>query len=761
MPNYDFKSLSNYDFECLSRDLLQRELKITLESFKTGRDQGIDFRYSTNPSSKVIVQAKHFLGSSYATLFNHLKNSELQKVKNLSPSRYILTTCKGLTPLNKDTIKTLFEPYCVATADIYGQDDLNNLLGKFPDIEKSNFKLWLTSSAVLDKILHSGIYNQTEIGVEGIKKKLKYYVPNESFEEAQKILSELHYCIIAGMPGIGKTTLAEALLIFYLDQDYQIIKVSNDITEAVEVFESCKKQVFYYDDFLGQNNLKEKLNKNEDERLLQFIRTIKQSKNSKFIFTTREYILNQAKESYEKLAHSDFDLRKCVIDLSKYRKFQRAKILFNHIFFSNLPQEYKEALLADKNYLKIINHRNYNPRIIEGMCDWSKCQSIEIKDYYLEFYKNLNNPVRIWDHAFNKQIAGASRFLLIALYTLPEEVLLTDLEAAFTNFYNAQARKYRFSRTPGDFKMALKELDGNFVVLDKIHESLVVKFHNPSIRDFLENYLLETPILIEEVFESVIYFEQLQFLLGDPPTPFESILKTQINRDQNEIRTILDRIFYSKSPKLYTIQRGKITSRENIGFSIELRLLHVLKIVERISIQSLEEMINKIVGVLTVNVNEGNINKWALLELLKHLKGHRFNFAELLQASRIYFRKSTLQIEDYEYLLDLSEMFAGLYADTEIQEIRLEFEEFYISDIDSVCSEYDADQISQYSNDLEKIAMYLDIDVDKEIKILKKRYESILSDYPEDDGGDYERSIGSDDDSDEHIQELFEALRIE
>jgi len=43
---YDFKLLSAYDFEILVRDLLQKHLGIFLQSFKSGRDQGIDLRYA-------------------------------------------------------------------------------------------------------------------------------------------------------------------------------------------------------------------------------------------------------------------------------------------------------------------------------------------------------------------------------------------------------------------------------------------------------------------------------------------------------------------------------------------------------------------------------------------------------------------------------------------------------------------------------------------------------------------------------------------
>lgn len=46
MPEYDFHQLSPYDLEILARDLLQAHWGVRLESFKTGRDRGIDLRYA-------------------------------------------------------------------------------------------------------------------------------------------------------------------------------------------------------------------------------------------------------------------------------------------------------------------------------------------------------------------------------------------------------------------------------------------------------------------------------------------------------------------------------------------------------------------------------------------------------------------------------------------------------------------------------------------------------------------------------------------
>jgi hypothetical protein len=64
---YDFRPLSPLDFEELVRDLLQAELKILLESFGPGKDQGIDFRFAVS-GGNAIVQAKHYVDSGVDAL---------------------------------------------------------------------------------------------------------------------------------------------------------------------------------------------------------------------------------------------------------------------------------------------------------------------------------------------------------------------------------------------------------------------------------------------------------------------------------------------------------------------------------------------------------------------------------------------------------------------------------------------------------------------------------------------------------------------
>lgn len=60
MCNYDFEILQYNEFENLTRDLLQKEFDIFVESFKDGKDGGIDLRFGINEKSKCIVQVKRY-----------------------------------------------------------------------------------------------------------------------------------------------------------------------------------------------------------------------------------------------------------------------------------------------------------------------------------------------------------------------------------------------------------------------------------------------------------------------------------------------------------------------------------------------------------------------------------------------------------------------------------------------------------------------------------------------------------------------------
>jgi len=376
MPDYDFRTLSPIDFEALTRDLLQAELQVRFESFTPGRDGGIDFRYSPATGKSWILQSKHYAASGFSGLLSVLKTKEIQKVRKLDPKRYFLMTSVGLTPQQKQQIADLFDFIPLQVADVFGRDDLNNLLGRHENIERQHFKLWFASIPVFEELLNKRARNFTRDTLQRIVDKAQVYVQTPSFPQALKLLKNHNICIICGIPGIGKTTLAEMLLLHFAAQGYDIIRVSGDISEAHDFQYRGVRRLFYYDDFLGQAVLGDKLNKNEDQRLIEFVQAIQKSEASKLILTTREYILNQARIEHERLAEWVSGFITCVLDLKKYTRRVRAQILFNHIYFSDLSPAYKRALVSHPQFVSLVDHKNYSPRIVQFMTDAARLRQI-------------------------------------------------------------------------------------------------------------------------------------------------------------------------------------------------------------------------------------------------------------------------------------------------------------------------------------------------------------------------------------------------
>ena len=754
MSNYDFRTLSSHDFENCVRDLLQSELGILLETFKSGRDGGIDLRYSNDQRHELIVQCKHYAESGYDVLYRDLKNSELPKVIALKPERYILATSVGLSPSTKDKIVKLFSPYCKSPSDVYGKEDLNNLLGRHPDIEKKHFKLWLSSSRVLSQIVHSKIFNYSETEIERIRQKIKIYVQNDSFFKATELLEDLHYCIIAGIPGIGKTTLAEILLVHYLRLGYEPIKISNDIGEAYAVLDQHKKQIFYYDDFLGQTALADKLNKNEDDGLLRFLETVNKSKTMKLILTTREYILAQAKASHEKLANSSFDRKKCVIDLKDYTTFHKAKILYNHIYFSDLQKEYRDAILQKQAYMKILSHPNFNPRIIEWMTASVEVQGITPSTYVEMFLSSLNNPSRIWQHAFDKQLSNPSRHVLLVLVSLPDEIILTELERAFNSFYGFRSRGQRFSIDPRDFMIALKELEGNFVQIDKFGESFTIKFHNPSIRDFLGSFLQENVSYLKDLIASATFFEQITRLWGGS-SELERSGKTRqaLKNMRDDLGEAIKRLLDSEECSL--VNKSRIVSFESRAICALDISLHL----------KLNEVTDAIFSRLTEHVSS-KCNRFGLDSLLAQItkKGIKPP-SEFISAVKEVLIDDISDLDEFESVMDFGSLFPGSISKDEKESLRLDFELRYERMVEKVLDQAPRpDELRRCADLLEDLGNRFSIDVRIEYDSLREQADEDEKNYDGEEEGDYSHWRSDSVDlghKEDEIHSMFDGLRDE
>lgn len=252
MDSFDIGRLTDLDFEAICKDIFEEKLGIGLEIFAPGKDGGIDLRAFANDGRALVIQCKHWMRSPRHALVSHIENHEAPKVSKLSPGRYVLATSADLTPASKRKIYKALNPYMRSEQDIYGVREIEGELRRRPHIIRRHLRLWLSSSSILQSLLMREVLLRSRDLCEEIDATLRVYVPNEAFTRAMAILEYHGVCIIAGLPGIGKTTLAQVLAANHIAAGYEIVEVSEDIEEANKAWDDSASQFFYYDDFLGQ-----------------------------------------------------------------------------------------------------------------------------------------------------------------------------------------------------------------------------------------------------------------------------------------------------------------------------------------------------------------------------------------------------------------------------------------------------------------------------------------------------------------------------
>lgn len=317
--------------------------------------------------------------------------------------------------------------------------------------------------------------------------------------------------MLLGMPGTGKTMTTRMLALYFASKGYRIRYTTNgdigDIKNALSS-DKDKKEVILLDDCLGQHYFKMKEVKPGE--VLGPIKYIAMNKQKMLIMNSRVTIFQEAKEQSVELKQfvEDERFRIKILDMTKLSAVDKGRILRNHLFAKEVPEEYYRNICQNRNYSKIVQHKNFTPRIMEYVTRKVNYKDILPEKYYLFVRECLNNPKEIWRDEFTNRIRPEDRILLTTLYSLTETTIeVSRLRRAFQERirYEVQIDTSRYV-----WEDVLHRLEGAFIILIDWNRRQEISVLNPSVNDSLKEYLEENVPERENISRYAVDVEQIE-----------------------------------------------------------------------------------------------------------------------------------------------------------------------------------------------------------------------------------------------------------
>lgn len=514
MQNYG--NLSDYDFELLCRDIVQAKTGLRLSCFGKGPDGGIDAmnlyandNADTAPSA--IVQAKHYP----RTPFSKLKSEALRLAEKLGAGRcktlYFMTSMP-LTANNIQKLKIALDGIA-ESVEVWGLQDIDDFLSS-PEGNKvlfANFKLWVQSTNAINMLVNNSACIDSSQLQSSIEDKQDLFVPTEAFVSAEKILEAHGFVMLTGSPGVGKTTISQMLALRYAGNGFRLIYTTDaDVARVKSTLslDQDAREFILLDDFLGQSYWKASdVRPREIQSLISYCSRFP---NKKLVLNSRLTILNEVRSK-----DSDFDFflddrkrSEYLIDANELSDYEKARILHAHLVRFNVAPEHLTSVLEKRAYLRIINHRNYNPRIIEYACNAKRIGEAAPSNFAHYMLERLDHPEDAWRNEYDNRLTKEDRILMNTLYSLSNtHILKQELELAYN---------YRLRQTEGidcslnHFDDSLRRLSDSMVQVSTNGSSTFCSASNPSVNDFLATAIAANEIESRTIIACAISTKQLE-----------------------------------------------------------------------------------------------------------------------------------------------------------------------------------------------------------------------------------------------------------
>ncbi|MDH2363467.1 restriction endonuclease [Priestia megaterium] len=513
MGKYNLHLLGWKAFENLCCNIMQHTLGATYTPFSEGKDGGRDGYFEGNSSlskiadkvldGKFVFQCKHTTNSEESMTLSAIEG-EIEKIKKLvkkhGVNHYIIFTNRKLSAGNELKIKEEFlKIHGLESCVVLGSEWFDSTIDGNKKLRRLVPRLYGIGD--LSEIIDERVYKQSFQIIEDLKDTVTTFVSTKAYQDAITAVLEKRFVILLGPPASGKSAIATNICMSAIAE--------NESTETLVLEDSSQfkehwnpdnpKKVYWFDDVFGITNL-------DNYRLSGWLNTFTKlnvaiKKGATIIFTSRDYIFNEARHKIKENAFKLLFDSQVIINVGELTLSERQQILYNHIKSGDLGREEKKAL---KPYLNsLTKNSNFSPELARRLGNKIFHNNLDVNTHSLNSF--FTNPVYFFEEVIKSlEESKKAALILILLHgnQLPSPVKKEHIPDYFENSFDITLPKV---------KNALEVMKNSLVKLSIVSQNKAWSFYHPSMIDSLQIILSKEA----EMIELFIYASKIETLLRD------------------------------------------------------------------------------------------------------------------------------------------------------------------------------------------------------------------------------------------------------
>ncbi|MBO1000751.1 restriction endonuclease [Bacillus sp. SD075] len=513
MGKYNLHLLGWKAFENLVCNIMQHTLGATYTPFSEGKDGGRDGYFEGKGpfdnnsdrtfSGKFVFQCKRTTNSEESMTLPIIKD-EIKKIQKLvnenNINHYIIFTNRKISAGNDLIIRERFLKISgLESCTVLGSEWFDSTIDGDKRLRRLVPRLYGIGD--LSEIIDERVYKQSHEIIEDLKETVTTFVSTKAYQDAITAVLEKRFVILLGPPASGKSAIATNICMSSIAEDESNeTLILEDSTQFKEHWNpDSPKKVYWFDDVFGITNL-------DNYRLNGWLNTFVKlnvaiKKGATVIFTSRDYIFNEAREKIKESAFKLLFDSQVIINVGELSLAEKQQILYNHIKSGDLARDEKKELKPLLNSLS--KNNNFSPELARRLGNKIFHNNININQQSLSDF--FANPVSLFEEVI-KSLDESKKAALILILLQGNQLHSPVKEEHIPEYF-----KSSFDATLPKIKSALEIMKNSLVKLSIVSQNKVWSFYHPSMIDSLQIILSKD----SEMIELFIYASKIQTLIRD------------------------------------------------------------------------------------------------------------------------------------------------------------------------------------------------------------------------------------------------------